>query len=113
MQAPKGFQRKIPMSIAVNQLLKSEVFLKFFYKFLRVFTIALIFSLIQINIKMKWFFVISLLFAQPAIGHLVAHQAPRERQRVDDRVAERPSIAAQQGSVDEAHVEAHVVPDDH
>ncbi len=90
MQAPKGFQREIPMSRAVNQLLKSEVFLKFFYKFLRVFTIALIFSIIQINIKMKWFFVISLLFAHPAIGQQMPVLDERKRaELVDELLADR------------------------
>ena len=90
MQAPKGFQRKIPKSRAVNQLLKTEVFLNIFYKILRVFTITLIFSIIQINIKMKWFFVISLLFAQPAIGQQMPVLDERKRaELVDELLADR------------------------
>ena len=50
---------------------------------------------------------------QPTVGHFVAHEAAREGQRVDDRVAERRTVAAQHRGIDERHVEPDVVADDH
>jgi hypothetical protein len=50
--------------------------------------------------------------AEPAVGHLVAHQATRQRDGVDDRVGETRPIVARERRAEEAEIEAHVVTDD-
>ena len=51
--------------------------------------------------------------AELAVRHFITHQAARKSKRVHDGVAQRRPVAAQQRGVDEAHVEADVVTDDH
>jgi hypothetical protein len=50
--------------------------------------------------------------AEPTVRHLVAHQPPRQCHRVDAAVDQPGSSVTDERSVEEGHVEAHVVADD-
>ena len=51
--------------------------------------------------------------AQPAVGHLVAHEPAGQRHGVDERLREPVPACAAEGGVEEPEVEPDVVADDH
>ena len=51
--------------------------------------------------------------AELEVGHLVAHEATGQAVGVDRAVVEAGAVGADQGGLEEADVEAHVVPDHH
>ena len=51
--------------------------------------------------------------AEPAVGHLVAHEPAGERDRVDAPVGQRRPTGPLEGVAEEGEVEADVVADDH